>query len=157
MSDFTFVYGAILGSFLKIIEFLIAACVFVLLQQKSDITTDTNWILILFIINSEVFTLIPCYFGDRIYNTSNGFIADLFSCDWNKADVKHKKMIYIFMEYLKTPVSLDVWFHPQLNLQKFTDVREIVTIEFWKLIIFHFLELECCLFIFFCAEKSEKN
>ena len=119
-------YGFILGFFLKVIEFLTAGCVFVIIQLGNKSALGSNCVFIFFIVTIEAFVFIPCYFGGTIYITSNDYITDLFSCEWDEADVKYKKMIYIFMEYLKTPVSLNVWLHPQLNLEKFTEVIIII-------------------------------
>lgn len=123
MSDYSSIYGYIFGIFLKVIEFLTAVCVFVIIQLGSNSVLLTNWIFFFFIFMIEVFVFIQCYFGGAIYSTSNDYIADLSSSDWVLADIKYKKMIYIFMEYLKMPVSFDIWLHPQLNLEKFTDVN----------------------------------
>jgi len=137
MNDFLSVFGTLHGLFLKIMEFLIAACMFAILQNNSSLVS--NVMFFGYILGLETLIFIPCYFGGEIYITTEDFISDIFSCEWIEADLKYKKMFSIFMEYLKKPVSFDVLLHPNLNLQKFAEVRSffsVINCDFFWLIFF---------------------
>lgn len=75
-----------------------------------------------YILALETLIFVPCYFGGKIHSKSEEFLADLFSCDWNESNLHYKKMMMIFMENLKHPVTLNVLLHKNLNLEKFTEV-----------------------------------
>ena len=125
MADFSSVFGTLHGIFLKFMEFLIAACMFAILQNKNNIFTGSNFMFFGYILGLETLIIIPCYFGGEIYVTTEDFISDIFSCEWIEADLKYKKMMSIFMEYLKEPVSFNALLHPNINLQKFTEVKNV--------------------------------
>ena len=159
MSDYSSIYGYIFGIFLKVSEVLTAGCVFVIIHLGNNSVLLANWIFFFNIFIIEVFVFIQCYFGGSIYCTSNDYIADLFSSDWILADVKYKKVIYIFMEYLKTPVSLDIWLHPHLNLKNFTEVNYFLFLKnnlYLFINFFYFLETVCNLLFIFHSEEDEK-
>lgn len=122
MKDFSSVFGTLHGIFLKIMEFLIASCMFAILRNMDINLFGSNFIFIGYILGLETLIFIPCYFGGEIYVTTNNFTSDIFTCDWIDADLKYKKMMRIFMEYLKKPISFDALLHPNLNLQMFMTV-----------------------------------
>lgn len=123
ISEFSSIFGTIHGIFLKMMEFLIAACMFAILQQDSATELAENVMFYGYIFSLEMLIFIPCYFSSNLYNTSSDYVSDLFSSEWHNADLKYQKMMIIFMENLKRPISLDVWLHSNLNLEKFTEVK----------------------------------
>jgi hypothetical protein len=123
MNDFSSVFGTLHGIFLKIMEILVAACMFAILQNKDNVSLGSNFMFFGYILGLETLIFIPCYLGGEIYITTEDFISDLFSCEWTEADLKYKKMFIIFMEYLKKPLSFNALLHRNLNLEKFTEVR----------------------------------
>lgn len=61
---------------------------------------------------------LPCYYGNEITINSGNLNNALYHSNWMELDIKTKKMMYIYMEYLKRPVVLKAgnFFHIGLGV-----------------------------------------
>lgn len=123
MKDFKEIFGIALGLLLKMLEVLMGASIFVIAMKGQELTLVENLLFYMYLVFECFLNLIPCYFGGEIYTTSDNFVNDIFSSEWSEADRIYKKSMIIFIENLKEPVKLSFAGFPNLNLQKFQEVK----------------------------------
>ncbi|XP_018791353.1 PREDICTED: odorant receptor 94b-like [Bactrocera latifrons] len=49
---------------------------------------------------------LPCYFGNKVTESSNALTDDIFNSDWTTFDVPTRKFMILYMELLKRPANL---------------------------------------------------
>lgn len=64
----------------------------------------------------------PCYFGQRLKDSSSNISCALFDSNWHNLDKKSRKLVIIFMENLKKPLTIDFYGLIEANLETFTNI-----------------------------------
>lgn len=88
--------------------------------QTNDTLAILNYALLLY--GLVLLILLPCYFGTLIMFKSDRLSTDIYSSNWMRMDIGHRKIILIFQERLKRIANILVGRVFVLSLVTFTSV-----------------------------------
>jgi hypothetical protein len=64
----------------------------------------------------------PCFFGQRLKDSSINISVALFNSKWYNLDEKSRKLVVVFMENLKQPMKIEYRGLIEANLETFTNI-----------------------------------
>lgn len=75
-----------------------------------------------FCVSLFVENLIYCYFGQKMYDSSEKALDSIFHSQWYNTELKTKKNIIIFLENLKNPLKISIYGVYDLDLMMFRNI-----------------------------------
>lgn len=83
----------------------------------------------LFVMILEIY--LPCYFANQITWNSSLLCTQIYSSEWLKFSAVTRKLIYLYMEFIKHPEKVKAGNYFDVGLPIFTKVRCLIFNLFW--------------------------